>query len=130
MTERRVVIGVVRQGRRLGRTLGFPTANVHPPASLGVGDGIYAVRARLDDGRRFDGVASLGRNPTVGGAERILEVWLFDFDEEIYGRALATELVAFLRPEQCFQSLDDLARQVRRDAEAARAALARLAPAA
>ncbi len=115
--------GVVLQGAKLGRQLGFPTANV------GLGDyvrpalGVYATRTRLTDGRVVPGVASVGTNPTVGLVEARLEVWLFDFDEDLYGQTIETELVAFLRPEAKFDSLDALVAQIRIDADQARALL-------
>jgi riboflavin kinase/FMN adenylyltransferase len=119
-----VISGVVQRGRQLGRRLGFPTANVAadtvPPSWFGV----YAVRARLADGRRVSGVASLGLNPTVAIPSPRLEVWIFDFDEDIYDQPLETELIARLREERRFPDLDALIAQVRRDAEAARALLA------
>jgi len=120
----RVVHGTVSHGRRLGRTLGFPTANIPLDAATQPRAGVYAVRCRLADGRRLTGVASVGCNPTVPKDAPVLEVWLFDFDEDIYGQALTTELVTYLREERLFPSLDALREQVFRDAEDARAALA------
>jgi riboflavin kinase/FMN adenylyltransferase len=116
--------GVVQQGSQLGRKLGFPTANV-PLADYQVPKlGIYATRTVLADGRRIDGVASLGRNPTTGEVAPRLEVWLFDFDEDLYGQTIETELVAYLRPEEKFESLEALTAQVLEDARAARKILA------
>ena len=112
--------GVVQQGSQLGRKLGFPTANV-PLGDYQVPKlGIYATRTVLADGRRIDGVASLGRNPTTGEVAPRLEVWLFDFDEDLYGQTIETELVAHLRPEEKFASLEALTAQVMEDARAAR----------
>ena len=85
--------------------------------------GIYATRTVLPDGRKIDGVASIGRNPTTGLVDPRLEVWLFDFDEDLYGQNLETELVAWLRPEEKFDSLKALTAQVLKDAEAAKAVL-------
>ena len=120
-----VISGLVERGRQLGRQLGFPTANVAVAPHVGARFGVYATRTLLADGRRFAGVASLGVNPTVGGREDpVLEVWLFDFDEDIYGQWIETELVAFLRDELRFADLDILSAQVRRDAEQARQLLA------
>ena len=112
--------GVVEKGRQLGRTLGFPTANVSLGGYVRPKYGVYATRTRLADGREVPGVASIGVNPTVGEVEARLEVWLFDFDEDLYGQTLETDLVAFLRPEVKFDGLEALTAQVMADAEAAR----------
>ncbi|HKP78039.1 MAG TPA: riboflavin kinase, partial [Phenylobacterium sp.] len=86
--------------------------------------GVYATRTRLSDGREFAGVANIGVNPTVHGVTRpLLEVWLFDFDEDIYDRIIETDLVAFLRPEEKFESLEVMTDQVMKDAERARQVL-------
>ena len=118
------VFGTVIEGRKLGRTSGFPTANftVHreqlPPT------GVYAVRA-TGSGDGWNGVANLGYRPTVeGGAmKRLLEVHLFGLEHEIYGEELEIEFVEFLRPEQKFDGIDALKDQIARDVEAARAIL-------
>jgi len=113
--------GVVQHGRKLGRALGFPTANVNLGDYVAPRFGVYATRTRLPDGREVPGVANLGVNPTVDGTtEPRLEVWLFDFDEDLYDQTLETDLVAFLRPEAKFASLDEMTRQVMADAQAAR----------
>ena len=85
--------------------------------------GVYATRSRLPDGRIIDGVANLGRNPTTGEVPTRLEVWLFDFDEDLYGQVLETSLVAYLRPEEKFDSLEALTAQVMADAQRAKAVL-------
>ena len=116
--------GPVQRGRQLGRKLGFPTANVDLADYVSPKFGVYAVRTRLSDGRQFDGVANIGVNPTVQGVTRpLLEVWLFDFDEDIYDRIIETDLVAFLRPEEKFDSLEVMTEQVMADAENARRVL-------
>lgn len=118
------VEGEVIHGDKRGRTIGVPTANV------GLGDymrpafGVYATRTRLPDGRTVDGVANLGLRPMWRLAEPLLEVWLFDFDGDLYGQTIETELVAFLRPEMSFDGLDALTAQIAADATAARRALA------
>lgn len=112
--------GPVQVGRQLGRTLGFPTANVPLGDYVHPKFGVYAVRARLPDGRLVDGVASIGVNPTVGEVEPRLEVWLFDFDGDLYGQVIETELVAYLRPEEKFPSLEAMTAQVMADAEDAK----------
>jgi riboflavin kinase/FMN adenylyltransferase len=113
--------GPVQRGRQLGRQLGYPTANVDLADYVTPRFGVYATRTRLSDGRTFDGVANIGVNPTVQGITRpLLEVWLFDFDEDIYDRIIETELIAFLRPEEKFSSLEVMTEQVMADARRAR----------
>jgi len=116
--------GVVEAGRQLGRTLGFPTANVALADYVVPRLGVYAVRTRLPDGREIAGVANIGVNPTVGAvAAPQLEVWLFDLDEDLYGQVIETDLVAFLRPEAHFDTLEAMTAQVMADAAQARALL-------
>lgn len=115
--------GVVVEGQHLGRKLGFPTANVELGDYVRPRLGAYATRTRLADGRLLPGVANIGENPTTGRVTARLEVWLFDFDEDLYGQTIETELVAFLRPEMKFDSLDALIAQIAADAEQARALL-------
>ena len=112
--------GVVQKGRQLGRKLGFPTANVPLGDYVAPKFGVYATRTRLADGRRLGGVANIGVNPTTGEVDPRLEVWLFDFDEDIYGETIETELIAFLRPEEKFPSIADMVAQIWRDASQAR----------
>ena len=116
--------GVVRRGQQLGRQLGFPTANVEVEDYVVPKLGVYATRTRLPDGRLVPGVANLGNNPTTGVVETRLETWLFDFDEDLYGQIIETQLIAFLRPELKFDSIDLLVEQVLRDEVAARAIVA------
>lgn len=115
--------GEVVHGDKRGRTIGVPTANVPLGDYMRPAFGIYAVRVRLPDGRRFDGVASLGVRPMFRTDEPLLEVWLFDFSGDLYGQTVETELVAFLRPELNFDDLDALKAQIDRDAADARAVL-------
>ncbi len=115
--------GVVRRGKQLGRTLGFPTANVFMADYVVPRLGVYATRTRLPDGRVYAGVANIGNNPTTGEVETRLEVWLFDFDEDLYGQVIETQLIAFLRPEEKFGSIDEMVVQIRRDEAAARGIL-------
>lgn len=113
--------GVVRRGQQLGRQLGFPTANVFMADYVVPRLGVYATRTRLPDGRVVPGVANIGNNPTTGEVETRLEVWLFDFDEDLYGQVIETSLIAFLRPEEKFASIDEMVEQIRRDEQQARA---------
>lgn len=118
------VLGTVVEGDRLGRTLGFPTANLSAHNELFPPSGVYAIRARRPGGT-LGGVANIGRRPTVTTTERprVLEVHLFDFDEDIYGQDLEIDFVEFLRPEQKFPDLEKLREQIAHDAERARALL-------
>lgn len=112
--------GPVQRGRQLGRELGFPTANVLVADYVQPRFGVYATRTRLPDGREVPGVANIGVNPTVGEVPPLLEVWLFDFDEDIYDQTIETDLITFLRPEAKFDSLQEMVDQVMRDAAQAR----------
>ena len=113
--------GVVERGRQLGRQLGFPTANVALADYVAPRFGVYATRTRLPDGREIAGVANIGVSPTVEGKTRPrLEVWLFDFDEDLYDQVIETDLVHFLRDEAKFDGLEAMTEQVLRDAAQAR----------
>jgi riboflavin kinase/FMN adenylyltransferase len=116
--------GVVRRGQQLGRQLGFPTANVEVEDYVVPKLGVYATRTRLPDGREVPGVANLGNNPTTGEVETRLETWLFDFDEDLYGQVIETQLIAFLRPELKFDSIELMVEQILRDEQAARTIVA------
>jgi riboflavin kinase/FMN adenylyltransferase len=115
--------GVVVHGDHLGRTIGFPTANLSLGDYIRPAQGIYASRTRLCDGREVAGVAYIGERPTVNGEDERLEVNLFDFDEDLYGQTLETDLVAFIRGDEKFDGLDSLKAQIARDCDAARALL-------
>ena len=120
------VEGRVEPGARIGRTLGFPTANLYLGDYLRPRLGVYAVRAGIDSGLStvwHDGVANLGRRPTVGGEDERLEVHLFDCSQDLYGRHLRVQLIDFLRPEHRFPSLDALKAQIGVDVGTAKAAL-------
>lgn len=113
--------GVVQRGRQLGRQLGFPTANVPIAGYVTPRFGVYATRTRLQDGRKIPGVANIGVNPTIDGETApVLEVWLFDFDEDLYDQVIETDLIAFLRPEEKFDGLEAMVEQVMADAREAR----------
>jgi riboflavin kinase/FMN adenylyltransferase len=116
--------GLVQKGRQLGRQLGFPTANVPLGDYVAPKFGVYATRTRLADGRELAGVANIGVNPTTGEVEPRLEVWLFEFDEDIYGETIETDLIAFLRSEEKFDSVETMVRQIRVDEHNARRILA------
>lgn len=112
--------GVVRHGRKLGRTLGVPTANIAFKQRMALRYGVYAVRVQQAN-RQWTGVANFGVRPTLGGEQRLLlEVHAFADTGDLYGRQLRVEFSRFLRPEQRFDSLDALKTQIRLDADAAR----------
>ena len=115
--------GAVELGDQRGRTIGFPTANVALGEHLRPRFGVYAVRA-LVGGQWRDGVANLGRRPTVGKLQENFEVHLFDFSGDLYGQVLRVELIDFIRPEMKFSGLDALKAQIAADGEAARRLLA------
>jgi riboflavin kinase/FMN adenylyltransferase len=115
--------GRVRLGKRLGRQLGYPTANLALHRKVVPLWGIFAVRASGAGLADHPAVASLGTRPTVDGTDPLLEVHLFDWDGDLYGRYLDVDFVARLRDEQKFASLDALVAQMHRDAAAARAVL-------
>jgi riboflavin kinase/FMN adenylyltransferase len=117
------VEGVVQHGDKRGRTIGFPTANIPLGDYVRPAFGVYATRTLLPDGREVAGVANLGRRPTVDGTEERLEVWLFDFAEDLYGLTLETDLIHFIRPERRFDGLDALKAQIAADAAEARTRL-------
>ncbi len=108
------VTGCVERGRQIGRTLGFATANLTLGELIEPRRAVYAVRASID-GRSFDGVANFGRKPTVGDVSPLLEVHLFDFSGDIYGRMVGVDFIAFLRDERKFDSLDALKAQIAAD---------------
>ena len=112
--------GRVQRGERLGRKLGFPTANLALERRRAPVGGIFAVRVHGIDAASHGGVASLGTRPTVAGAVPLLEVHVFDFSGELYGREIEVEFVAKLREEERFATLAALVAQMRRDAAAAR----------
>jgi len=119
----------VIHGKKLGRTLGFPTANMALPPETCLKPGIYAVRYRRPDGTLHDGVASYGYRPTTDAdGAALLETFLFDFQGDLYGEVASVSLFGYLRPELKFEGLDPLVEQMNRDKEEARALLAAVRP--
>ncbi len=116
-------------GQQLGRTLGYPTANMQLPPEVALRNGIYAVRFRRADGSLHDGVASFGRRPTVAvdGAP-LLETFVFDFSGDLYGEICAVSFFGHLRDELKFDGLEPLVAQMKRDEEEARALLSGVRP--
>lgn len=118
------VSGEVIHGDKRGRDLGFPTANIRLDPSCGLKHGIYAVRMAVD-GKRYDGVASFGRRPMFDNGAPLLEVFLFDFSGDLYGKTVDVAFIGWVRHEQKFDTIDILKRQMEGDAAQARDALAR-----
>ncbi|MCA9832775.1 MAG: riboflavin biosynthesis protein RibF [Thermomicrobiales bacterium] len=120
------VAGVVVEGGKVGRQIGFPTANVAPPAEIvPLRDGIYATYARIE-GETLDRPAMtyIGTRPAVNTGERMIETHLLDFDGDLYGKVLTTSFVTHLRPDSDFPSLDQLIEQLKHDEAATRQVLA------
>lgn len=116
-------------GQKLGRTLGYPTANMALPPETGLKPGIYAVRFRRMDGRLYDGVASFGYRPTVtDNGAALLETFVFDFSGDLYGELCSVSFFGHLRDELKFDGLEPLVAQIKRDEEEARALLAGVKP--
>jgi riboflavin kinase/FMN adenylyltransferase len=122
------VSGEVVHGDRRGRELGFPTANLRLDPACGLKHGIYAVRVGID-GKRYDGVANFGRRPMFDSGVVLLEVFLFDFNGDLYGKTLDVAFIHWIRPELTFATVGDLIRRMDEDCGLARAALARAADA-
>jgi riboflavin kinase/FMN adenylyltransferase len=121
------VDGVVTPNRQLGRTIGFPTANLSLGDLLEPMLGVYAVRAGVGEGEElvwYEAVANLGRRPTVGGDALLLETHIFGFEGDLYGKPLRVQFIGFIRPEQKFSGLDELKAQIARDCGTARRILA------
>ncbi|KCZ57753.1 riboflavin biosynthesis protein RibF [Hyphomonas chukchiensis] len=116
--------GIVEAGEKTGRTFGFPTANIHLNDLIHPRHGVYAVRARVEGEEVWrDGVANFGRTPTTGLRDALLETFIFDFDQDLYGKWLEVQLVAYLRPELKFDSVDDMIAQMHKDAAESRVCL-------
>ena len=120
------VSGEVIHGEKRGRELGFPTANLRLDPSCGLKHGIYAVRVGVGD-MRYDGVASFGRRPTFDNGAPLLEVFLFDFEGDLYGQVVDVALIGWIRHEQKFETIETLKRHMTADAAQARDALLRAA---
>jgi riboflavin kinase / FMN adenylyltransferase len=120
------MIGHVAHGKELGRTLGFPTANLHLMRRKSPTWGVMAVRVYGIDAGSRNGVASLGTRPTVNGTEPLLEVHVFDFEGDLYGRLIEVEFVAKLRDEVKFDTVDSMVAQMRVDAANARELLSKV----
>lgn len=112
--------GRVTGGDQRGRQIGFPTANITLGTYLRPKRGVYAVRIERDNGPPLTGVANLGRRPTFGGEDDLLEVHIFDFAGDLYGKRLRAQLIEFLRPEKKFDGIDQIKAQIARDCDQVR----------
>jgi riboflavin kinase / FMN adenylyltransferase len=119
------ILGTVVSGSKIGKKLGYPTANLSAHSEQFPPNGVYFAEATLD-GALYPGVVNLGYRPTVssGKPERVLEIYLLDFDRDIYGKDVEVRFIRYLRPEQKFDSLEALIRQIERDVRQARELLA------
>jgi riboflavin kinase/FMN adenylyltransferase len=120
LTRPFAIRGTVQHGDKLGRTIGFPTANIDMGAYLRPRYGIYAVTGHLPDGRQVQGAANLGVRPTFDPPRELLEPFFFDYEGDLYGQEIEVALHHFLRPEAKFDSLDDLTAQMDKDCHRAR----------
>jgi len=118
MKERGITLwGEVTGGNKLGRRLGFPTANLTVNKSFAAADGVYAARVTVE-GKIYDAMANLGYKPSVSdGGKRVLEANLFGFEGDLYGRTIGIELLDFIRPEMRFDSFGALREALARDRE-------------
>jgi len=120
LTRPYAIEGVVQHGDKVGRTLGFPTANIDMANYLRPKFGIYAVRGHLPDGRVVDGAANLGVRPSFDPPKELLEPYFFDFSGDLYGQTIEVDLVDFIRPEAKFDDLDALMAQMADDVATAK----------
>ena len=116
--------GKIVEGDRVGRTLGYPTANVDLRRRQSAVMGIFAARVHGLEGGPHDAVASVGSRPTFAGTKPILEVHIFDFDEDVYGKYIHVDFIAWLREQVKFDMVEDLVAQMDVDADNAKFALA------
>lgn len=124
LTRPFAIQGKVQHGDKVGRTIGFPTANIDLGTYLRPAYGIYAVRGLLPDGRVLDGAANLGIRPSFDPPKELLEPHFFDFSESLYDQVIEVQMVHFLRPEAKFDGLDALTAQIAKDCDDARQILA------
>ncbi|EJF90345.1 bifunctional riboflavin kinase/FAD synthetase [Bartonella tamiae] len=126
---RYTVTSEIIHGRKLGRSLGFPTANMALPHETSLAFGVYAVRFRRSDGSLYNGVASFGKRPTVeSDGQPLLETFIFDFDDTIYGEVASVSFYAFLRQELKFGGLEPLLNQMNKDKSDAKKILKNVQP--
>jgi riboflavin kinase/FMN adenylyltransferase len=110
--------GIIIKGQQIGRSIGFPTANIHIPNDYKLipCDGAYAVQVSVE-GDQYHGMLNIGNRPTVDGNSRSIEVNLFDFEGDLYDKRVSVKIKEYLRPESKFQGLDQLKKQLKADRE-------------
>ena len=113
------ISGKVAHGDKLGRTIGFPTANISIHRKLSPILGVYSVLVKLKS-QTYNGVCNVGKRPTLGGKKTLLEVFIFDFNEEIYGEYVTVIFKQKCREEKKFESFDELKTQIKKDVEKSR----------
>lgn len=123
LTRPFAIEGKVQHGDKVGRTIGYPTANIDLGNYLRPAYGIYAVRGRMRDGRVLDGAANIGVRPSFEPPKELLEVYFFDLDEDLYGQMIEVELIDYIRPEAKFDDLQALVAQMDADCQMARTIL-------
>jgi riboflavin kinase/FMN adenylyltransferase len=116
MGEKYILTGVVVKGNQLGRTIGFPTANLIPQKDkiLPIKNGVYAVRVEVNQ-NIFDGMANIGIRPTLDQHDITIEAHLFDFSDDLYDKSITILFYDFIREEQKFSGLDELKSQLEKD---------------
>ena len=116
MQEQYVLTGIVVRGNQLGRTIGFPTANIIPEKDLvlPVSNGVYAARVKIND-EMFDGMANIGFRPTLNEHTLTIEVHIFNFSKDIYGMTISIFFYDFIRTEKKFSGLEELKSQLAKD---------------
>lgn len=124
LTRPFTIAGTVQHGDKVGRTIGFPTANIDLGTYLRPAYGIYAVRGVMPDGRVLDGAANLGIRPSFDPPKELLEPHFFDFDGDLYGQCVAVQLIHYIRAEAKYAGMDALTAQIAADCDAARQILA------
>ena len=119
--------GIIIKGQQLGRSIGFPTANIHIPHDYKLipCDGAYAVKVAVDD-QTYDGMLNIGNRPTVNGSSQTIEVHLFDFDGDLYDKRICVKLKDYLRPEIKFSGLESLQSQLEKDKKEAKRILTQM----
>lgn len=110
-----IIEGKIVRGKQLGRTIGFPTANIESERQIGeIPDGVYAALVEID-AIQYRAMVNIGCHPTLPEGERTIEAHIFDFDGDLYGKMMRIEIIAFIRPERKFASADALRQQLSQD---------------
>lgn len=122
-----IIHGIVVHGNHLGRTFGFPTANILPSGNheKNYPHGVYLVSVSLN-ARKLFGICNIGFRPTIGGTNLVIEVNILDFSEDIYGKEISVKILKPIRKEKKFQNLEKLVNQIRLDKEKAESILSAL----